>query len=118
VEGDAVLFAGDVVMNNSFLAAMPVSSMDAWLKAFDTFEAPHPRTIVPSHGPIGDGSLIASNRSLMRDIQARVRELKSQGKSADDAAAAVQSEFPAKHPGWPRANGLAAIARSAYAEAR
>jgi hypothetical protein len=30
----------------------------------------------------------------------------------------VQTEFPAKHPGWPRANGLAAIARSAYAEAQ
>jgi len=118
VEGDDVLFAGDVVMNNSFLAAMPVSSMQAWLNAFDTFEAMRPRVIVPSHGPIGEGSLIASNRALMRDIQSRVRELKGQGKTADEAAAAVQSEFPAKYPGWPRANGLAAIARSAYAEAR
>jgi len=118
VEGDAVLFAGDVVMNNSFLAAMPVSSMQAWLKAFDTFEALHPRTIVPSHGPIGQGSLIVSNRALMRDIQRRVVELKAQGKSADEAATTVQNEFPATHPGWPRANGLAPIARSAYAEAR
>jgi glyoxylase-like metal-dependent hydrolase (beta-lactamase superfamily II) len=117
VEGDDVLFAGDVVMNNSFLAAMPVSSMRAWLNAFDAFEAMHPRTIVPSHGPIGDGSLIAANRALMRDIQTRVRELKIQGKSVDEAAAAVQTEFPARHPGWPRANGLAAIARSAFAEA-
>ena len=118
VEGDDVLFAGDVVMNNSFLAAMPVSSMQAWLSAFDKFEAMHPRIIVPSHGPIGEGSLIASNRALMRDVQSRVRELKEQGKSADETAAIVQSEFPAKHPGWPRANGLTAIARSAYAEAR
>src|SRR5689334_11679956 len=118
VEGDGVLFAGDVVMNNSFLAAMPVSSMDAWLKAFDAFDTMHPRVIVPSHGPTGDGSLIASNRALMRDIQTRVRELKRQGKSADEVATVVQTEFPAKHPGWPRANGLAAIARSAYAEAQ
>jgi glyoxylase-like metal-dependent hydrolase (beta-lactamase superfamily II) len=118
VEGDNVLFAGDVVMNNSFLAAMPVSSMDAWLKAFDAFEALRPSVIVPSHGPVGDGSLIPANRALMRDIQSRVRELKAQGKSADDVATIVQTELPAKHPGWPRANGLAAIARSAYAEAR
>jgi glyoxylase-like metal-dependent hydrolase (beta-lactamase superfamily II) len=118
VEDDDVLFAGDVVMNKSFLAATPVSSMQAWLNAFDRFEAMHPRTIVPSHGAIGDGALIGSNRALMRDIQSRVRELKMQGKSIDDAAAAVQSEFPAKYPGWPRANGLTAIARSAYAEAR
>src|SRR5262245_49009830 len=118
VEGDNVLFAGDVVMNNSFLAAMPVSSMDAWLKAFDAFEAMGPRVIVPSHGPVGDGSLIPANRTLMRDIRARVRELKAQGKSADEVATIVQTEFPAQHPGWPRANGLAAIARSAYAEVR
>jgi hypothetical protein len=105
-------------MNNSFLAATPASSLDAWLKAFDAFEALRPRIIVPSHGPIGDGSLIPANRALLRDIQARVRDLKAQGKSADEVATVVQTEFPAKHPGWPRANGLAAIARSAYTEAR
>ena len=44
VEGDNVLFAGDVVMNNSFLAASAVSSMKAWLAAFDTFEALKPQT--------------------------------------------------------------------------
>src|SRR5262245_42967132 len=49
VEGDNVLFAGDVVMNNSFVAASPVSSMKAWLAAFDTFDALKPRTIVPAH---------------------------------------------------------------------
>jgi glyoxylase-like metal-dependent hydrolase (beta-lactamase superfamily II) len=118
VEGDNVLFAGDVVMNNSFLAATPVSSMEAWLKAFDTFDAMKPRIIVPSHGSIGEGSLITSNRALMLEIQARVRELKAQGRSADEVATTVQTEFPAKHPGWPRANGLAAIARSAFAESR
>src|SRR4051794_24666435 len=48
VEGDRVLFAGDVVMNNSFLAATPVSSMNAWLAAFEAFEAMRPTTIVPS----------------------------------------------------------------------
>jgi glyoxylase-like metal-dependent hydrolase (beta-lactamase superfamily II) len=34
VEQDSVLFAGDVVMNNSFLAANQASSMKAWLSAF------------------------------------------------------------------------------------
>src|SRR4029450_3214775 len=37
VEGDAVLFSCDVVMNNSFHAATPVSSMKAWLCALYTF---------------------------------------------------------------------------------
>ena len=49
VEGDAVLFSGDVVMNNSFHAATQVSSMKAWLAAFDAFEAdaPEDRRAVP-----------------------------------------------------------------------
>jgi len=117
VEGDDVLFAGDVVMNNSFLAANQASSMKAWLAAFDAFEAMHPKVIVPSHGAVGDGGLIGSNRALMQAIQARVRELKQQGRTADEAAATVQMEFQARYPAYPRANGLPAAARAAYAEA-
>ena len=50
VEGDNVLFAGDVVMNNSFLAASAVSSMKAWLAAFDTLDALKPKTVVRAWG--------------------------------------------------------------------
>jgi glyoxylase-like metal-dependent hydrolase (beta-lactamase superfamily II) len=117
VEEDRVLFAGDVVMNNSFLAATPVSSMKAWLAAFDTFASLGPATVVPSHGAVGQGAIIAANREVMTAIQTRVGELKKQGNSADEAATTVQTEMQAKHPGWPRANGIAAAARSAYAEA-
>jgi glyoxylase-like metal-dependent hydrolase (beta-lactamase superfamily II) len=116
VEGDNVLFAGDVVMNNSFLAATLVTSMKAWLTAFDTFEALKPQIVVPAHGEVGPGSLISANRTLMQEVQARARELKAQGRSADETAATIQTEFQARHPNWPRANGLAAAARSAYAE--
>jgi len=118
VEGDGVLFAGDVVMNQSFLAAGPVSSMKAWLAAFDTFEALKPRTIVPAHGAVGSGDLIAANRGLMQGVQARALALKAEGKSVDEAASAVQAELQGQHPDWPRANGLAAAARSAYNEGR
>ena len=117
VEGDGVLFAGDVVMNQSFLAAGAATSMKAWLAAFDTFDQMRPRVIVPSHGAVGDAALIAANRAVMLAVQARARELKAQGRSADETAATVQKEQEAQHPGWPRANGVAAAARSAYAEA-
>lgn len=118
VERDNVLFAGDVVMNNSFLAASAVSSMKAWLAAFDTLDALKPETIVPSHGEVGPGSIIATNRSIMLAVQARAKALKAEGRTADEAATTVQNELQAQHPGWPRANGLAAAARSAYAEAQ
>jgi glyoxylase-like metal-dependent hydrolase (beta-lactamase superfamily II) len=117
VEGDRVLFAGDVVMNHSFLAAGAASSMRAWLAAFDTFDALSPQTVVPSHGSIGSGALIAGSRSVMQDIQSRARALKAQGRTAGDTAAAIQQELQARHPDWPRANGIAAAARAAYAEA-
>src|SRR5687767_7669040 len=118
VEGDNVLFAGDVVMTNSFLAATAVSSMKAWLAAFDAFETLKPTVVVPAHGAVGDGAIIGVNRTIMQGVQARARELKAQGRSADEAATAIQAEFQAKHPDWPRANGLASAARSAYAEAQ
>jgi glyoxylase-like metal-dependent hydrolase (beta-lactamase superfamily II) len=118
VEGDQVLFAGDVVMNNSFLAATAGSSMKAWLAAFDALEALKPQTIVPAHGEVGKGTIIATNRSIMQAVQARARALKAEGKSADEVAKTVQAEIAAQHPEWPRANGLAAAARSAYAEAQ
>jgi glyoxylase-like metal-dependent hydrolase (beta-lactamase superfamily II) len=118
VEGDNVLFAGDVVMNNSFLAATAVSSMKAWLAAFDALEALKPQTIVPAHGEVGPGTIIGTNRTIMQGVQARARALKAEGRSADEVATTVQAEFQAQHPGWPRANGLAAAARSAYAESQ
>jgi len=117
VEGDGVLFSGDVVMNNSFLAANQASSMKAWLAAFDTFDAMKPRTIVPAHGAVGEGSIIAVNREIMQTVQRRARELKARGRSADETATTVQAEMVATHPVWPRANGLASAARAAYAEA-
>jgi glyoxylase-like metal-dependent hydrolase (beta-lactamase superfamily II) len=117
VEQDRVLFTGDVVMNNSFLAAGGGSSLKAWLAAFDAFEAWKPAIIVPAHGAVGTGDLIAANREVMTGIQARAIEMKAQGRSIDEVATAVSKEFTARHPDWPRANGIAAAARSAYTEA-
>src|SRR5688572_12459539 len=97
VEGDHVLFAGDVIMNNSFLAATGVSSMRAWLAAFDTLEALKPRSIVPAHGEVGPGTIIATNRRIMREVQARAHALKSEGLASDDVAQAVQAELQAQY---------------------
>jgi glyoxylase-like metal-dependent hydrolase (beta-lactamase superfamily II) len=117
VEGDGVLFAGDVVMNNSFLAASAASSMRAWLAAFDAFDAMRPGILVPSHGAVGTGSLVAANRAVMQEIDRRTRELKAQRHTAEDTASAVSQAMQAAHPAWPRANGIAAAARAAFQEA-
>ena len=117
VEGDRVLFAGDIVMNQTFVAfASPYSSVKAWLAAFDQLEALRPARIVPSHGMMGDASLIEQQRAVMKGIQTRAGELKRQGESADETAQIVQIEFQVKYPNWTAPARLAVIARTAHAE--
>ena len=117
VEGDGVLFAGDVVMNRSFVGANQNSSMRAWLAAFDLIATMQPSTIVPAHGEIGPGTILGTLQGVVQSIQARARELKAQGRTPDETATTVQTELQAQHPTWARPNGIAALARSAYAEA-
>jgi glyoxylase-like metal-dependent hydrolase (beta-lactamase superfamily II) len=117
VEGDGVLFAGDVVMNRSFVAANQNSSIKAWLAAFDLFASMKPVSIVPAHGEIGPGAILGALQAEVQGIQRRARELKSQGRSIDETASTVQMEFQARQPTWARPNGIAALARSAYTEA-
>jgi len=118
VEGDRVLFAGDVVMNRTFVAfASPYSSVKAWLADFDQLEPLKPVKIVPSHGGVGDASLIAEQREVMKAIQSRAAELKKAGKTADETAATMQSELTAKYPNWAAPARVSAIAKTAYAEA-
>jgi len=117
VEGDGVLFAGDVVMNRSFVAANQNSSVKAWLAAFERIAAMKPVTIVPAHGDIGAGTILGPLQAAVQTIQTRARELKAQGRSTDETASIVQMEVQGQQPTWARPNGIAALARSAYAEA-
>ena len=116
VEEDAVLFAGDVVMNTSFLSANPGSSVTAWLAAFDAFEAMGPNTIVPAHGEIGNGTLIQTQRTIVESIRLQAHALKAEGRTADETANTIQADLVTQHPTWPRANGIGALARAAWAE--
>ena len=119
VEGDRVLFAGDVVMNNRFLVfASSYSSVQAWLTSLDRLDPLHPSRVVPSHGAMGNASLIEKDRGYLKLLQARVRELKNQGKSSDEAADLVSSELQAKYPDWTGADFIPAAVKAAYAELR
>jgi glyoxylase-like metal-dependent hydrolase (beta-lactamase superfamily II) len=118
VEEDRVLFSGDVVMNRTFLAANQTSSIRTWLATLDELESLHPTSVVPSHGGIGDATLIARDRDYLRMVQTRAGELKAQGKSADETAQTVTTEVQAKFPDWTQPPRIGAAARAAYAEAR
>lgn len=116
VEGDRVLFAGDIVFNRAFLAFSQYSSGQTWLAVLDQLGSLNPATIVPSHGPMGDGSLIGQQRDVLKTLQSRARELREQGKTADEAAQALVSELQMKYPNWTGPNRVGAAVRSFYSE--
>jgi hypothetical protein len=107
-----------VVMSRRFLAAQNTSSLVTWLATLDELAALKPVKVVPSHGTIGDASLIARDREFLQAVQSRVGALKKEGKSVDEAIAAVVAEIAPKYPEWGNPQGAAAVVRAAYAEAR
>lgn len=114
VEPDGVLFSGDIVMRPQPSFASPYSTVRHWLASLDTLERLAPKRIVPSHGPMGDGSLIADYRSYLTTIQTRATALKKQGKSIDETVQTVTAEFEGKYTDRGRLGGAV---RAAYNEA-
>jgi glyoxylase-like metal-dependent hydrolase (beta-lactamase superfamily II) len=113
VEPDNVLLSGDIVMTTMPGFSSPYSKLSVWLQSLNRFEQLKPVRIVPSHGPIGDVSMIARWKTLMTTVQARATELKKQGRTVDDTVKIIQDELQDRYP----RNGLAGVARAAYNEA-
>jgi hypothetical protein len=91
------------------------STFTQWLASMDLFDKLQPKRIVPSHGAMGDGSMVANYRTFLQTVQQRAAELKKQGKTADETVAAVSAELAAKYPnGGARLQGSI---RAAYNQA-
>jgi glyoxylase-like metal-dependent hydrolase (beta-lactamase superfamily II) len=117
VEEDRVLFTGDVVMSQRFLAAQNNSSLKTWVTVLDELTALKPLHVVPSHGKLGDTTLIARDRAFITTVQTRVAALKREGKSIEEAVAAVIAEIAPQYPEFGNPTNAGAVARAAYAEA-
>ena len=113
VEPDSILVSGDIVMTTMPGFSSPSSKLSVWLQSLNRFEQLKPVRIVPSHGPMGDASMITRWKTLMTTVQARAAELKKQGKTIDDTVKMIQDELQDKYP----RNGLAGVSRAAYNEA-
>jgi glyoxylase-like metal-dependent hydrolase (beta-lactamase superfamily II) len=113
IEPDAVLVSGDVAMTTMPQFSSTYSKLAIWLQSLDRFEQLGPKRIVPSHGPMGDASMLARWKTLLTTVRARATELKKQGKSLDDAVRTIQDELQDRYP----RNGLAGASRAAYNEA-
>ncbi len=120
VEGEGVVFAGDLAPQGRFPSFSPVSPRANFLEARRKLEAVKGRGLVPSHGPYGDGSFFSGLRTAIEQIAARVRTLKAEGASADEAVTVLVPEFEGRYPTWKNTvpNNVAPIVRGLYAEAR
>lgn len=113
VEPDGVLFSGDVVMVALPAFSSPASSIARWMESLDRFDSLKPKRIVPSHGPMGDASLISAYRTYLTTVRTRTTELKKQGKSVDETVTTLQNELGTRYD---RQRMVSAI-RTAYSEA-
>lgn len=117
VEGDAVLFSGDLAMKKAFPAfTSPKSNIDTWLTAVDAMGALRPSQVVGAHYGMGDASIISDYRNFLRTLRARVVELKAQGKSSDETGMTLRNEFHAKYPDWDQPLRVHLIATGAFAQ--
>ncbi len=117
VEPDSLLLSGDIVQDK-IVPNMPNAdaSVKNWLAILDQLEPLKPRFVVPDHGALGDGSLIAKERAFVLELQSRSLELKREGKSADQAATIVTAEFKKKYPDWQTMGPVANVVKRVYAE--
>lgn len=113
VDPDNALLPGDIVQNKQ--VPFTFASVKNWIAILNKLEPMKPRYVVPDHGPLGDGSLIAKYRAFFVDLQSRALELKGKGTSVEDAARMVTAEFKAKYPDWNNMNAAANAVRTVYA---
>jgi len=114
VEGDRVLVAGDLVMMGLPQFTAPSARIGTWIGSLDTFDALKPMRIVPSHGAMGDASMIATYRSFLTTVRDRAAALKKNGKTVDETVRTLQDELQARF----NRSQMASAVRAAYNEAQ
>jgi glyoxylase-like metal-dependent hydrolase (beta-lactamase superfamily II) len=100
VEGEGVLYAGDVAMQRYPGIRTGDYSIAGWRDALATAAALEPQFVVPSHGPMGGAELIAAYDGFFATLQTQAAELKAQGRTADQVADELMQELGPSFPDW------------------
>src|SRR5262245_14854830 len=116
VEGEAVLFSGDLAMKQAFPAFTAQSSFETWRKSLDTLADLRPTHVVGAHYGMGDLSIVAAYREFFTALRGRVAEMKMQGKSSEETAKTLGAEFAGKYPNWDQPVRVHTAAAAAYAQ--
>jgi glyoxylase-like metal-dependent hydrolase (beta-lactamase superfamily II) len=119
VEPDRLLHSGNILGNKSY-PSMPdhTRSVANWLAVIDKLEALRPLIVLPNHGEVRDAALISGEREVLRDLERRSRELKAEGRTAEQAGQTLTAEFDVKYPEWKGVSNIPAIVRRFYAESQ
>ena len=99
VEQDRVLITGDVVQNK-VVPAVATGNLESWIRVLDKLELLKPQIVLPTHSRVGDGSLIAKEKSFIEDIRTRTLAMKRQGVAAAEASTRMADYFRTAYPEW------------------
>jgi glyoxylase-like metal-dependent hydrolase (beta-lactamase superfamily II) len=114
---DKTLISGDVVQNKMLPNLPgPTANLTSWINILGQLKTLDVSFVVSDHGELGDGSLIPQEYNFLNDLKTRALELKSQGKSAQEAGATILEEFKAKYSNWPNLNGVPGLVAHIYSE--
>jgi glyoxylase-like metal-dependent hydrolase (beta-lactamase superfamily II) len=116
VEPDKTLISGDVVQNkvvpNIYGDGGTPSS---WIAVLDEVEKLGAAHVLPTHSPVGDGSLVANEKAFIVDLRTRALDLKRQGVDSEKAGGQLTAEFKTRYPDWPITT-VTNFVKSIYAE--
>jgi glyoxylase-like metal-dependent hydrolase (beta-lactamase superfamily II) len=114
VEPDRVLVSGDLAMMGLPQFTAPSARFATWLATLDRFDALKPVRIVPSHGAMGDASMIATYRAFLTTVRDRAAMLKKDGRTIDETVRTLQDELQGRF----NRGQMASAVRAAYNEAQ
>lgn len=103
---ERILFAGDLVEERCFpiFPYFPPDDVDVdgerWIRVLERLEALEPAIVVPGHGAVGDGSLIATVREYVTQLRDETRELAAAGVGVDEAVERLDASMRALHLDW------------------
>lgn len=119
VPEDKLLVSGDVVQNRiSPNVICQACSPRQWAAVVDQVAKLKPEQVVPDHGDLGDGSLVAQERGFLVALDARAMALKKQGVDAAAAGKQIQAEFEKTYAGWQGLGNIPQSVQRAYADPR
>lgn len=119
VPEDKLILPGDVVENRiSPNIICDSCSPRKWIAVVDEIARLNPEHVIPDHGDLGSGALVAQERAFLADLDKRAVAAKAQGVPVAEAGKRIQAEMEKAYPGWQGLGNTPQSVQRAYADPR